>query len=370
MTLVARPPSPVAAAVSGWDGLFERIGSIRPVAVLRIALGPVVVLHLWPFLQDARAGRYYDDHFWEPYVSWAPSIPGPLWAALLWVGAGAAVLMACGVLTRLTATVTFVVVAGNLLLSQTHFRHNRTFLAILLVGLALLPVGRVLSLDALWRRVRKLPALGDRALIWPLVLLRAQVSLVYLASGISKLVDPDWLGGIVLWDRVVRYQHNLDPWPLPDWGVDFLTWRPLYYVVAPVAIGIELFLGVALWAGRTRLAALWVALVFHLSIELSAQIEVFSVAAVAALAIWVTPATADRELHMPAGAGATAVRWLDWFGRFRIAPGEAGLRVVDRDGTTYCGGQARWFVLTRLPLTFPFAAPVWAVVGRRGAVRQ
>lgn len=357
--------SPVAA----WDGLFERLGSVRPAAVLRIVLGPVTVLHLWPFLQDARAGVHYDDRFWEPYVPWAPRIPGDLWAVLLWVGAAAAVLMALGVLTRLTTTVTCVVVAGNLLLSQTHFRHNRTFLAILLLGLALLPVGRVLSLDALVRRLRRLPARGDLALIWPLVLLRVQVSLVYLASGISKLVDPDWVGGIVLWDRVVRYQHNLEPWPLPDWGIDFLTWRPLYYVVGPVAIGIELFLGVGLWATRTRLAALWVAIVFHLSIEISAKIEVFSVAALAALAIWVTPSSRDRVVHLPAGPGAQALRALDWFGRFRLVaapPGEPELRVVDRDGTVLSGRDAQLLVLTRLPATFPFAAPVLAARALRG----
>jgi hypothetical protein len=269
-----------------------------------------------------------------------------------------------------------VVVAGNLLVSQTHFRHNRTFLTILLFGLALLPTGRVLSVDAWWRRVRGRPAWADDALLWPLYLLRTQVSLVYLASGISKLVDPDWLGGIVLWDRVVRYRHHLEPTPLPDWGVDLLTWRPLYLLVAPAAIAIELFVGLGLWSERTRLAALWLGVVFHLSIEISASVEVFSLAAIAALAIWVTPSTRDRALRLPAGSPiAVVVRALDWFGRFRIEPGagagggvrdgDAGLVVVDRDGSVLAGREAVGLVLTRLPLTFLFAAPVVAV----GALR-
>ncbi len=49
-------------------GLFERAGDISALAVLRMVLGPVVVVHLWPFLADARAGVFYDDHFWHPYV--------------------------------------------------------------------------------------------------------------------------------------------------------------------------------------------------------------------------------------------------------------------------------------------------------------
>jgi uncharacterized membrane protein YphA (DoxX/SURF4 family) len=348
-------------------GLFDRTGSVRALAVLRLVLGLVTVVHLATFLRDARDGIYYDDHFWEPYWSGLPKIPGTLWALLLWVGVVSAVLMACGILTRLTSWVTFGVVAGNLLLSQTHFRHNRTFLMILLFGLALLPTGRVLSVDAWWRRVRGRPALTDEALLWPLYLLRTQVSLVYLASGISKLVDPDWLGGIVLWDRVVRYQHHLEPTPLPDWGIDFLTWRPLYLLVAPAAIAIELFVGLGLWSPRTRLAALWLGVVFHLSIEVSASVEVFSLAAIAALAIWVTPSTYDRVLRVPAGSSAAVVvRALDWFGRFRIEDGGPGPTVVDRDGSVLEGREAIGLVATRLPLTFPIAAPVVAI----GALRR
>jgi hypothetical protein len=339
-------------------------------AVLRILLGPVTLLHLAPFLRDAQAGVGYDDHFWEPYLRWAPSPPGELWSLVIFGGAATAVLMMLGVLTRLTTTATFVVVAGNLLISQVHFRHNRTFLAILLGGLALVPAGRVLSVDAWWRRVRGRTELAPIAPTWPLLLLRTQVSLVYLASGISKLVDPDWLSGLVLWDRVVRYQHVLDP--LPAWGVDVLTSRSLYWLVAPAAILIELSLGVGLWFARTRLAAVWLAIAFHLSIEVSAKVEVFSYGAIAALVIWVTPAARDRVVRLRtddpvARALAGAVRSLDWFGRFRVepaGPGDAAVTVVDRDGRTLSGRPAARLVLTRLPLTFPVAV-LMPAEGRR-----
>jgi hypothetical protein len=346
---------------SRWAAPFERVGDLRAMAVLRILLGPITLLHLEPFLRDASAGLDYDDHFWQPYVGWAPSPSGELWRIVLWVGAGSAVLMTLGVLTRLSTTTTFLVVAGNLLLSETHFRHNRAFLALLLGGLALVPAGRALSLDAWWARVRGRPAPSVIAPIWPLLLLRTQVSLVYLTSGISKLVDPDWLSGVVLWDRAVRYQHVLDP--LPSWGVDLLTWRGLYWLVAPAAVLTELCLGVGLWFGRTRLAAVWLAIAFHLSIEISARVEVFSYAAIAALVIWVTPVARDRVVRLrPDDAAprllATALRTLDWFGRFRTEParqGDAAVTVIDRDGRAVTGRPAVRLILTRLPLTFPVA---------------
>ena len=354
--LVDAPPAADAPV-----GLFERVGDVSALAMLRIVLGLVVVVHLSPFLADARAGVSYDDHFWHPYASWVPRPSGELWALLLWIGTVSAVLMSLGVLTRLTTTVTFLVVAGNLLLSETHFRHNRAFLAILLFGLALLPTGRTRSIDAWWRRRRGLPALSTEALLWPLVMLRVQVSLVYFSSGFSKLIDPDWLGGVVLWDRVVRYQDDIHP--APGWAVDLLTWRPLFYVVAPVAIATELFLAVGLWLPRTRLIAIRVAIVFHLAIELGAAVEVFSLAAIAALVIWVTPERRDRTIRLGSSsrAGRTLARIvpaLDWLDRFRVEdprPGDPDVVLVDRDGTTVQGRAAVRGIVERLPVTFPLA---------------
>ena len=73
---VTRPaPAPPAPDGTWWDDLFDRCGSVRAVAVMRIALGPITLLHLRPFLRDARAGRAYDDHFWEPFLPWLPHLP-------------------------------------------------------------------------------------------------------------------------------------------------------------------------------------------------------------------------------------------------------------------------------------------------------
>jgi hypothetical protein len=342
-------------------GLFERVGDVSHLSVLRIAVGLIAIAHLWPFLQDARAGILYDDHFWQPYLSGAPRIPSELWAPMLWVGVVSAVMMAGGVLTRLATATTFMVVAGNLLASGTHFRHNRAFLTILLLGLSLIPTGRTLSVDAWWRRSRGLPALSPVAPLWPVILLRAQVSLVYLSSGLSKLVDPDWVSGVVLWDRAVRYQDEIHP--APAWFVDLVTWRPLFWLAAPAAIAIELFLAIGLWWPRTRLVAIRLAIAFHLSIELTAKVEVFSLAAIAALVIWVTPSPRDRAVRVRDPGGSTS--WLasllpafDWLGRFEVKPArpdDPDLVVVDRDGTTLTGRAARRLVLERLPLTFPFA---------------
>jgi uncharacterized membrane protein YphA (DoxX/SURF4 family) len=368
----SRIPAPGVGRRAPWDAVLDASGSVRAVAVLRIALGLITLLHLRPFLRDALDGVSYDDHFWEPFMTWLPPVSDRLWFALLWVGAAAAVLMTIGLWTRVATLTTFAVVAGNLLLSQTHFRHNRAFLVIVLGGVALLPAGRMLSIDAWRRRRRGRVDLPDVAALWPLWLLRSQVCLVYLASGFSKLVDPDWFGGLVLWDRVVRYQHVFEPTPIPNWAVDLLTERWLYYIVGPAAVLTELFIGIGLWFGRTRLAAVWVAIAFHVLIEVSALVEVFSYAAIAALAIWVTPSTRDRTLYVGGDAATSRavialVRAGDWFGRFAVMRAEASdpvLTVVDRDGTVRTRGAAVSLLLGRLPLTFPVVAPVRFLASR------
>ena len=73
----------------------------------------------------------------------------------------------------------------------------------------------------------------------------------------------------------------------------------------------------------------------------------------------------------PAGRRlATVVRLLDWTGRFRIVTGEtARLRLDDRPGpdgspTVRHGGRALIMILSRLPLTFWFTAPLLPFIER------
>ncbi|WP_420435457.1 HTTM domain-containing protein [Candidatus Poriferisocius sp.] len=329
---------------------FDEPASVRGVAIVRIVLGPSVIWHLRPFLADALNGVTYLDVFQQKWWPWVPNAPAGLYMALLWIGVAAAVLMTVGLWSRAATWVTLAVVAYNFFLSETHFRHNRAFLIILLAGVALCDNGRVLSLDA-----RRRQPLDDRALVWPVWLLRFEAAAIYFASGFSKLIDPDWVGGRVMHDRTLRYQDDAREVlgdTLGDPLLEVLTARAFQWVLSPVAVATELFIAFGLWFRRTRLAAVWVAVAFHVGIEVSAQVEVFSVIAIGALAIWATPSTRDRTLVTP----SRWVRWLDWTARFDItvAPG-ASWRMVDRDGTVLEGQAARQFVRTRLPATFLFS---------------
>ena len=86
----------------------------------------------------------------------------------------------------------------------------------------------------------------------------------------------------------------------------------------------------------------------------------------------------NREHFVPPGhALGRAVRALDWFGRFEVEHGDDDtVELLDRPGEDgrrerRVGADARWTTLSRLPVTFWFAAPWLLVVrGRSGGRRR
>jgi hypothetical protein len=378
MSAAAVRASPALRGVAGRvDELLGRAVSMRALALLRVLAGPVVLLHLRPFLADAWDGRIYRDAFYEPYAAWYPELPRAVYVGLLWLAAVAAVAMSLGFVCRLATATTFAIVAYNLFLSTTHFHNNRAYLVIVLGLLAVAPCGRELSLDAWLRRRRGRPALDPRAPAWPLWLLRFECAAIYGASGMSKLLDPDWFGGTVSWQRVVQARDQLDAWPLPGWAMSVLTDRGVHTGAAKIIVLTELFIAVGLWWRGTRYAAVWVAVVFHVTIEASASVQVFSLLGIAVLVIWAVPSTRDRLLRIdPTDARQrrwrAVVRGLDWLARFRVEPAAPGsrLEIVDRDGTATHGAPALALALSRLPLTAWFALPALLLPAVRRARRE
>lgn len=151
----------------------------------------------------------------------------------------------------------------------------------------------------------------------------------------------DALRGITYHDR---FQQPWWPWypNAPD---------GLYVALLWIGVAAAVLMTVGLWS-RTATWAAFAVVAFHVGIEVSARVQVFSVIAVGALALWATPSTRDRTLVTP----RRWVGWLDWMARFDItvAPG-ASWYMVDRDGTVLEGREARRFVRTRLPATFLFS---------------
>jgi len=213
---------------------------------------------------------------------------GP-YQAIMTMGGLAAVAMAIGLGTRFASWATFGVIAFHLLISTTHVHNNRAYLVTILLLLAMAPTGRSWSVDRWLGRRRGRRPVSEVTPGWPLWLIRFACSTVYLASGFSKLIDPDWFGGTVTWGRVTVGEDDLRSSILPGGVVDVILDRSFHTVAAKAIVMTELFIAIGLWWRRTRLWAVLVAFAFHVMIEVSSNVQLFSWLAIAVLVVWADP---------------------------------------------------------------------------------
>ena len=351
----------LASRLTIANAKIDRVGSVRAIAVLRILLGPIAVLHLRTFLEQLNDGFIYSDRFYEPYASWYPEASQGLYEVLLLGAVVAAFTFSIGLLSRLSGTYLAGFIAYNLFLSTTFYQHNRAFLVILLIGVTLLHPGEALSVDSMIRRVSGRSRPARDVPLWPLWLLRVEVASVYLASGISKLIDNDWWSGRVLQLRAIDNRQLALDNGAPAWILDVLADGTVQWWLSKGAVLGELAIGLGLLNRRTRLAAIWIAIPFHLIIQIGARVQVFSWAALAALIIWVAPEARTNDLFLPRSRGFLGrfVRAFDWFGRFRVQSDDGqALVMVDASGTERRDRDALWATLRHLPATFWFAEAI------------
>jgi hypothetical protein len=253
--------------------------------------------------------------------------------------------------------------------------HNNRFSLLLFCFLAaftacdrsfLLYRGRAHALE-LARRIA--PTLPRRVLAF-------QVSLLYLASGGGKALDPDWRSGQTM---LLRFRLGLEATQaagqgLPQWVAELLTTPSFAELASKAAISLELALAVGLWFRHTRVLALWAGAVFHLSIQLSARVELFSWVMGAAYLAFVTPEVRERTLLVDptkslGRAASKLVPALDWLARFRVEelpPGErsgGALTIVDRNGSRETGVDAAALLARALPGLF-LLWPLFALAAR------
>jgi hypothetical protein len=341
----------------------DEIADAYPLGPVRAALGVLLGFHALAAAADLGRIGYFGDAFHTPML---PDILVPshrVYAVVLAGRVCLAVMVIIGIWARPA-------LAGSALLGlwiffcdKNQFHHNRYLLHCYAFLLALTPC------DRSWRATEPAVPEPRRGPYWAVRVAQLQISLVYLASGGSKLLDPDWQTGLVLADRITRHAHAAVLHGVPPRVVELLARPDLASAVAKLAIMTELVVCVALWIKPTRVIALWWGLWFHIVIQVTSNVETFTVLTLAMYGVFVTPDYRARKLHFDPSRfwgrlAGTLVPALDWFARFDVDPWEPddqrghSVVVVRRDGERATGVRA-FAMLTRcLPLLFPLWAPV------------
>lgn len=325
-------------------------GNTRPLAVARVAFGVLLLLQT---LEEATALErvgYFGDAFHLPFVPEALVPSRDVYGALLALRAVLAALVIAGRFARPALLASALLGLHVLLCDRVGWHHNRYALACFSFLIAFAPCDPPVRVAPLWaQRVAQL-----------------QLSIIYLASGGSKLLDADWRGGLVLGDRFARYGGEAIARGVPPALVEALS-RPLATsALSKAAIATELFLAVGLWLPRTRVFALWCGVMFHSTIEATSKVELFTWVTFAGYLLFATPDVRARRLLVdPSRAGARfvarAVVLLDWLARFEVRPepaaAGAAITVVQRDGSRATGLSAAVALTRTLPLLFPLWGP-------------
>ncbi len=266
-----------------------------------------------------------------------------------------------------------------MLCDRLQYHNNRYALLLLGLLLAFTPCDRAFSFirgrgHTLPREQRIAPTFARR-------LFQIQVSLIYLGSTAGKLLDSDWRSGQVL---LMRFGQAPGIWalhgfPLPAWVIVILTSGWFASFAAKAAIASELFIALGMWPPRTRRLALWLGVIFHASIEISAKVELFSWLMAASYLAFVVPDVRERRFEFaPGHAGAQLLARLvalfDWCARFDRAPLSsaaegAAFYVTNREGQRASGALGLAQLAEAIPLFFPLWLPLalYAKLTARGA---
>jgi predicted DCC family thiol-disulfide oxidoreductase YuxK len=225
-----------------------------------------------------------------------------------------AALFGAGLFTTV-AGIGLTLTLGAVLFSDQQLYSNHLYLLVLVVGLLTVArSGSALSIDALrGRGAASIPS-------WPLVLLRVQISIVYLFAGLSKL-NATFLSGTV----VAVTLRREGPLAVP---AEWRTFEPMA-AFSLLAILTELFLAAALWLPRWRRAAFVVGLGLHVGIAVwfvpTGQLAIFSLIILAPYLLFLEVAPRGATVVWD-GSCSFCRGWvrlftrLDWLHALRIVP--------------------------------------------------
>jgi hypothetical protein len=345
-------------AIRRWR---DEVGSLYVLGEVRVALG---LLLFWNALRAARELEqgYFGDVFHWPIVpeSFVPS--HATYANLLLAQLLLAALVVAGRGARVALLLSAITGGYVLLCDRMQFHHNRAALFCYALLLSLAPCDRSFSIGA--------PVGANVGLLWAARLTQLQVSIVYLASGGSKLLDADWRSGVVILERVRLQAAAAIAQGVPPRVIEWFSHPAIASGLAKLAIATELGLAVGLWLPSTRVFALWWGVCFHLTIEASSRVEGFTWLTLAVYALFATPDIRARKFFYDAGRlrgrlAGRAVSWLDWLARFEVRPWTPdGLQrgrtvvVVRRDGTYATGLRALAMTARCVPLVFVLWGPL------------
>jgi hypothetical protein len=352
----------------------DELGDTYVLGAVRLAFGLLL------FANALRAARELQDGYFGDVFHW-PLLPDALvpsrtaYCIIIAIQVLLSALVVAGHRARVALLASALLGTYVLLCDRVQFHHNRWALFCYAFLLSFAPCDRSFTVGTVLPATRVGP-------MWAARLAGLQVSIIYVASGASKLFDADWRGGRVLLERMVLYGQNAVDAGVPAAVVQWACQPDVTSVLAKAAIATELLLSVGLWSRRGRILTLWWGILFHLTIEAASRVEGFTWLTLSAYALFCIPDIRARKLYYDRGRLrgrllARAVSLLDWFARFEVKPWTPDgivrghtIVVIRRDAVHATGVRALAMIARCTPLLFPLWGPLALIASFTKGSRQ
>lgn len=237
----------------GWQNLFSQV-DIASLVFFRIAFGAILHWEVWRFFLRGQIKKLYiDPTFQFTYYgfSWVHPWPGNGMNIHFLVLGFLSLCIMLGLFYRATTTLFFIGFTYVFLLDQANYLNHFYFISLISFLMILVPAHRALSLDSMLRPAIKSGTTPG----WAVFLLCFQTGVVYFYAGIAKL-DMDWLSGRAINNSL---QHA-NVMPILSTYVSNVM---LAYMISYGGLAFDfLIVPMLLWR-KTRIPALFCALIFH-----------------------------------------------------------------------------------------------------------
>lgn len=259
--------------------LFEPI-DIAPLVFFRVAFGGIMLWEVWRYFTYNRITRYYiEPTFFFPYFGfeWLRPLPGEGMIWLFYSLGLLSIAILLGAFYRLSVTLFWLAFSYVFLLDKAQYLNHFYLISLISFLLIFIPAHRAFSLDARWR-----PAIrASVAPTWSLWLLRGQMAVVYFYGGVAK-INPDWLAGEPLrtWLAERTDFPFIGQWFTEEWMVYLFTYGGLL---------LDLFVVPLILWRHTRIPALALAILFHITNSRLFNIGVFPWFAIAITLLYLPP---------------------------------------------------------------------------------
>ena len=258
-----------------------------PLAAFRMAFGALMLFSTLRFWAKGWIEtQYIDPVFHFPFVSWAQPPDGAGMYVLFGAMAVAALLIMLGLFYRVAIVSFFLVFTYIELIDKTYYLNHYYFVSLISFLLMWLPAHRQYSLDVrIWPRIR-----CTHVPRWSVVVLQAQLGIVYFFAGVAK-VQPDWLlEALPLRIWLPAHTHLPVVGPLMDdlWLAYAFSWFGCVY-----DLSIPFFLA---WR-KTRVLAYGAVVIFHVATWALFPIGVFPWVMIVSTLIFFSPQWHARNLE-------------------------------------------------------------------------